>query len=919
MLNWVITGSVLILAVLLIRALARGRAPARAVYALWLLAALRLLLPGSIELDSPVSTLTGAVERAPVVQLTEKLIGAQSISLTPDGELEAHYAEPGEQTVIIAEHATERDFDLMAALMGAKRLLLPAWLVGAAATALIFLASWHRFSREVRRRREPFEINGLGIPVYVTDAVDTPCLFGLVRPAIYLTREAAEDERLLLHAVAHEYAHYRQRDHVWCLVRAACLALHWYNPLVWLAARLSRRDCELACDERAVRSLGERERAGYGRSLIRLTSERARGAAVATTMCARPNELKERIIMLTRKKRSIIAMALALLLAVSATACSFTGTKDNDEAGSVVPVEGDNIEYEFTVPKGTEYIDLTSWEYAGDEWRPLVSGGWACLEDSGSFAFAMEDGREEILGEISYDGAGDGGPDSYAKAFDYSGRFEAGSPGLVREKNALSPALDEYFPLVMLHSAPEGSDVGLKGFSSPEELPDADAYYYCITARFCSEKPETVSLDVSEYEEFGKISYNFTAPEPCGVYIRGYELSDGAWELFDSCKYLSVAEAGTLSFDALTPGEVKYSASFGGEEPGEAKSSYYTLSGAGIALNLDGGSVEPGAEKPVLVLYTGSSGPTPGTAYFMPETLGADSGYICYTVTFVPEGMEMPEESVKPEPTEVPIDQGRELLGFETRAVEDESYSDVINRWVREYASNLVQGLPEDDPFACSGVSIREAEVLGFSLTSGTMLESISARIAIGCTPRNPAEFVKQFDVLTAGDPIPGSGEESQLVIERFVTLCKSNGKWVCDIVSTDPADEYRWGYFCLESRRDMEYVSALAEEGCSAEEILARVNYLELRRLSYESWSALLDAADEAAISPVSSLYDQIVRDIYVLLIAANSDGAFTEGALEIIDRQREADASTFKQAYEAVKAMDFLETPITMLIPEL
>ena len=59
--------------------------------------------------------------------------------------------------------------------------------------------------------------------------MDTPCLFGLFRPAIYVTPEASGDPALLAHTLAHEETHYRHGDHIWSALRCLCLVVHWYR------------------------------------------------------------------------------------------------------------------------------------------------------------------------------------------------------------------------------------------------------------------------------------------------------------------------------------------------------------------------------------------------------------------------------------------------------------------------------------------------------------------------------------------------------------------------------------------------------------------------------------------------------------------------------------------------------------------
>lgn len=93
---------------------------------------------------------------------------------------------------------------------------------------------------------------------------------------------------------------------------AACASrLHWFNPLVWWAAALSRTDAELFCDEDTVRRLGEDVRADYGRSLIRMTCrERVDPLSAATTMSGRGGQLKTRIISITKHPKTAIPVLI---------------------------------------------------------------------------------------------------------------------------------------------------------------------------------------------------------------------------------------------------------------------------------------------------------------------------------------------------------------------------------------------------------------------------------------------------------------------------------------------------------------------------------------------------------------------------------------------------------------------------------
>ena len=151
------------------------------------------------------------------------------------------------------------------------RIAKTVWLAGTAALGLVVLAVNLRFGKKLRRSRERVEETDACLPVYESGETDTPCLFGVAKPSIYVTPDTRTEAETLRYALAHEQTHYRHGDNLWAVLRGVCLALHWYNPLVWWAAELSRRDAELACDEATIRRIGESERAAYGRTLIRMT------------------------------------------------------------------------------------------------------------------------------------------------------------------------------------------------------------------------------------------------------------------------------------------------------------------------------------------------------------------------------------------------------------------------------------------------------------------------------------------------------------------------------------------------------------------------------------------------------------------------------------------------------------------------
>ncbi len=328
MMNWILSSSALIALVILIRALFKKRIPQRLRYGLWLLVLARLLLPFSIgSSEHSVASYT-AQSRA---ELEYRILEAQQTEprtwATAEAEPLAEAAAALPQTAAEAKDPEP---------MSIPELLNLLWLSGALLLLAVLLGSNLHFAAMLRRSRKPVKVES-SLPVYVCPWLETPCLFGLIRPAIYLSPESMAEQQKLRHVLCHEASHYRQGDHIWAVLRAVCLVLHWYNPLVWLAALLSRTDGELACDEVALKRLGDGERADYGRTLLSLSQ--ARGALLLRTATGMSGGvIKERIRMIAKKPRAA-ALSLILVLGLSALAvgCSFAG----EEQGPLVVAEGE--------------------------------------------------------------------------------------------------------------------------------------------------------------------------------------------------------------------------------------------------------------------------------------------------------------------------------------------------------------------------------------------------------------------------------------------------------------------------------------------------------------------------------------------------------------------------------------------------
>lgn len=329
MMEWILSACVLTAAVIGLRYALGGRIDPRLQYALWALVLVRLLIPvnfgwAPFSVGNAVPTLAASTS-VPADSAAEGITVPSIQTADPAPAASPEAADPAPAPTVPVSPGEEGQGLPTLSLDQGLTLL---WLVGMAAVALWFAGSNLRFARQLRRSRQPVEVAGTRRPVYVTQAVESPCLFGLAHPAIYLPPKILEDPEALRYAVAHETTHFRHGDPIWALLRGVCVALHWYNPLVWWGAVLSRRDGESACDEATIRTLGEGERGAYARTLLRLTCGKPSPCfTTATTMAGSPRALRERITRIAQRTRRKAGITVAVLALVAVAAgCTFPGS-----------------------------------------------------------------------------------------------------------------------------------------------------------------------------------------------------------------------------------------------------------------------------------------------------------------------------------------------------------------------------------------------------------------------------------------------------------------------------------------------------------------------------------------------------------------------------------------------------------------
>lgn len=303
-----VAGGVLILFIVLIRALAIHRLPKTTFLALWMIAALRLLLPFSIPLTFNIhiglDVFSDVVQELPSGNIASTLPGDSP----PSYDIGTAVPSPA------TEHIST--FEIL-------------WLVGVLLLAIYFSISYFRSMRKFRMSipdNTPYIQNWLTahqisrpLAVRSSDLISSPLTYGILHPVILLPKKLDRNDQVALkYVLTHEYVHIRRFDAITKILFAAVLCIHWFNPLVWVMYVLANRDIELSCDAWVIRMMGEKKRSSYALMLIKM-EERRNGMSALCSHFGK-NAISERIEAIMKfKKATAVASALALVLVVGAT------------------------------------------------------------------------------------------------------------------------------------------------------------------------------------------------------------------------------------------------------------------------------------------------------------------------------------------------------------------------------------------------------------------------------------------------------------------------------------------------------------------------------------------------------------------------------------------------------------------------
>lgn len=311
--NLSISASWLILTALVLRFVLK-KAPKWVMPLLWSVVALRLVCLFSIE--SALSLIPSA-ETIPSEIVTETREPVLYEQATLDIVTNPTLPSAAEVPVGVSRQQAQVDFNIYSVL----------WLAGMAALLVHALVSAGKLKKKLATAIL------LRDNIYESEFVDSPFVFGVVKPNIYLPMHM--DEGTAAYVIAHEHAHLARRDHWWKVLGYLVLALHWFNPLVWVAYILFCRDIELACDEKVVKGLDGAARADYSQALLSCAAPKR--AVAACPLAFGEGNIKTRVKSALHYKKPAFWVAAAAVLAVVIVAvCFLTNPRSDIDAETLL-------------------------------------------------------------------------------------------------------------------------------------------------------------------------------------------------------------------------------------------------------------------------------------------------------------------------------------------------------------------------------------------------------------------------------------------------------------------------------------------------------------------------------------------------------------------------------------------------------
>ena len=408
---------------------------------LWLLVAIKLILPFNIE---------------------------SKFSLIPETLFEKSTDDIAETVSKVVAPSS----DVKGELVNYESVFLLVWLLG---VTIILIYGVVSFWRLYKNTRDAIKLKD---NIFQSEKVVSPFVLGIIKPKIYIPFNL--DDETLSHIISHEKSHIKSFDNVTKLFAFILLAVHWFNPLVWVCFKLFTKDIELACDERVVKNYTLEKRKSYAEALLRCAVNEGRG--IIHPLAFGEVSIKDRIKFVVSYKNSLkMVLVLFFITVIVVTVCLGTVPKVSakESAQNKIPVVEESttemyVEETTTEPVTEEVTEPTTEiaEYNAEyqETQPEFNLDDIDPEYREAFSIAQEEGIH--VGEVMLRQSLEEQAEEYREMYnDFPTREQVTYPA-VKE----IPEVIELFPEPELPQT--GFDLGSDKSNGVQRIPGLTAYSF---------------------------------------------------------------------------------------------------------------------------------------------------------------------------------------------------------------------------------------------------------------------------------------------------------------------------------------------------------------------------------------------------------------------------------------------------------
>lgn len=329
-----VVASILIILIFILRFIFKNKINTRLQYALWLIVAVRLLIPINFQLFLEVKS------TFPISNETKAFDSSKSqgnINIFNQSYSNSKYFYQPSNSSTIQNQPRIVNNRSSSFFLSLSDILIIVWITGVVCMLVTFTKRNICFIKKVKNSIKPYNFSdnsyndavklvGLKhkIPVYLSHSLTSPCIIGIFNPVIVLTESIIRNTEATKFALIHEMIHYKQKDNFFRLLGNILCSLYWFNPLVWLSVETAKNDAELSCDSKVLQKISSKQYINYCFTLVSIAGS---SNQVMTAMSTGGRKMKKRIDMILKSPQNWTITIVAVIICISFGAASFINVR----------------------------------------------------------------------------------------------------------------------------------------------------------------------------------------------------------------------------------------------------------------------------------------------------------------------------------------------------------------------------------------------------------------------------------------------------------------------------------------------------------------------------------------------------------------------------------------------------------------